>query len=471
MTRQLLLSEIERIYVAEKEKKDDILNDVYILNKYPHLSSLFQQYRLGNEQWFQLVREVLFYSKDDLRYMYDRAMQLIRRFGKDVSSYFDVKTELGRYTLPDRLSDLNRVLELYQDFFNTIYPRINRRLRFDVYSREKDTKSLYGRVNWTKTIKSSISRGTDRFPLLFTTVVPEYEFETPENVLTILSVLRLKQDCLFLLQYNFIETLTYEEQVVLSKIIDGCDKILKTTLLQKLIPLASKYLTISSLDPRILSLENQAYIRLRGGQRETDPYLRLLKWREKYRQLNLRSVSRNRTNFPIDRRENLDTMFELWILFEFLDYLQVYEGASIWSPRFPSSFLISVQGVNMSLFYEKVYSGWAVNAQPDFSIEVDSRLRVIMDAKNWMKPKHEAIYKMLGYLNNLDGAVGILFFPNESSLSDQRIYKGVNLQHHQNQFLFNCVIKPTKSTEAISEKRQRLKQIVKMIFDTISVEK
>ena len=33
-----------------------------------------------------------------------------------------------------------------------------------------------------------------------------------------------------------------------------------------------------------------------------------------------------------------------------------------------------------------------------------------MDAKNWSDKKDEAIYKMLGYINNLDGNVGVLFF-------------------------------------------------------------
>ena len=467
MTRQLLLSEIERIHLEKNEKRENMTDEVYVFNKYPHLASLFEQYRIGNERWFQLAREVLFYSKDDLRYMYNRIMQLIRRFGKDIGLYFDVKTEIGKFSLPDRLSDLNRLLELYVDLFNSIYININRRLRFDVYSQEKDAQILYGQVNWAKTIKHSISHGTNTCPLVFTTVFPEYEFETPENILAILSVLRLKQDALFLLQYDFIDPLTLEERAILSQIIDGCDNILKTTLLKKLIAIASKYVTISPQDPRIISLEAQAYIRLREVRRQAEPYLRLLQWRQKYRELNLRFISRNRTNFPIDRRENLDTMYELWVLFELLDYLQIYEGATIWSDKFPRSFVISVQDIDMTLFYEKEYAGWAVGAQPDFSIEINGQLKVIMDAKNWLQPKHEAIYKMLGYLNNLDGTIGILFFPNESSLSHQRVFKGINLQHHQYQLLFNCVVKPKKSDEAINEKHNALRKIANMIFHNL----
>jgi hypothetical protein len=465
LTRQLLLNEIERIHLEDNEKKKDMIDEVYVFNKYPHLSSLFEQYRVGNEKWHQLVREVLFYTKDDLRYMYDRTMQLLRRFCKDTTLYFDIKTEIGTYTLPDRLSDLNRLLELYLEFFNYIYPKISRKLRFDVYSQELDSRALHGRVLWPKTIKCSISQGNQTCPTVFTTLVQKCAFETPENILTILSVLKLKQDSLFLLGYDFQDLLAMEERAILGKIVDGCDNILKTTLLKELIPLASKYAILSLWDTRIFSLETQSYARLRGEQREANPYLHLLQWMQKYRELNLRSISRNKTTFPIDRRQNLDTMFELWVLFEFLDYLQIYEGAIIGIQRFPQQFAISVQGIELTLFYEKEYTGWAINARPDYSVEKDGELKVIMDAKNWQELKYEAVYKMLGYLNNLDGTIGILFFPNESSLSDQRILRGPSLKYHQNQLLFNCVVRPNSSQEAIREKHEALKQITEIILE------
>jgi hypothetical protein len=469
LTRQLLLNEIERIYLENNEKKENMVDEIYVFNRYPLLSSLFGQYKIGNEKWHQLVREVIFYAKGDLRYMYDRTMQLLRRFHKDVTAYFDVKTEVGTYTLPDRLSDLNRLFELYIEFFTVIYPNVNRRLRFDVYSQELDSEILRGRVLWSKTIRRCINQGGQTYPLTFTTLVQKYGFETPENILTILSVLKLKQDALFLMMYDFKDPLTREELAMLSKIADGCDIILKTTLLKELIPLASKYVTVDLADSRILNLEAQSYTRLRGEQRETNPYLQLLQWIQRYRELNLRSVSINKTNFPIDRRQNLDTMFEVWVLFEFLDYLTTYEGAVVTIESFPRRFTISIHGVVLTLFYEKEYSGWAINARPDFSLEKDGKLKVVMDAKNWLQPKFEAVYKMLGYLNNLDGTIGILFFPNESSLSDQRICEGLNLNHHRNQLLFNCVVRPSGSQEAIRQKHNVLKQTAQIIFRDLGI--
>jgi len=468
LTRQLLLNEIERVYLENNEKKEDMIDEIYIFNKYPHLSFLFEKFRVGHERWHQLVREVLFYTKNDIRYMYDRIMQLLRRLHKDITPYFKVKTETGTYTLPDRLSDFNRLFELYIEFFTDIYPNISRKLRFDIYSQEKDSRALRGRVLWSKTIKQCINQGNPTSPTTFIILSPKYRFETPENILVILSVLRLRQDALFLLGYDFQDPLTTEEQNILGKIIDGCDNILKTTLLKELIPLASKYVMVNPKDPRILILETQSYARLRGELRENNPYLCLLKWIQKYRELNLRSVSINKTNFPIDRQRNLDVMFEVWVLLEFLDYLRIYEGAVVNVERFPQRFLISAHGVDFTLFYEKEYSGWAIKARPDFSIEKEGELKILMDAKNWLQPKVEAIYKMLGYLNNLDGTIGILFFPNERSLGDKRLFNGSRLKHHQNQLLFNCVVRPSGSREAIRQKQNAFRQIVQIVFQNLS---
>jgi hypothetical protein len=161
-------------------------------------------------------------------------------------------------------------------------------------------------------------------------------------------------------------------------------------------------------------------------------------------------------------------MFEVWVLFELLDYLATHEGAVVTIETFPRRFTVSARGVVFTIFYEKEYKGWAINARPDFSLEKDGKLRIVMDAKNWLQPKFEAIYKMLGYLNNLDGTIGILFFPNESSIEEQRICKGLNLQHHQNQLLYNCVVRPSSSQESIRQKQDAFRQVAEIIFQNLS---
>ena len=95
MSRQLLLNEIQRVFVENKEKAEDLEEEKYAFTKYPHLRFLFQRYRGKDEHWHQLLREIVVYRRTDLQYMYGRSMQLIRRFLKDTSLYFTVKTERG----------------------------------------------------------------------------------------------------------------------------------------------------------------------------------------------------------------------------------------------------------------------------------------------------------------------------------------------------------------------------------------
>jgi hypothetical protein len=92
---------------------------------------------------------------------------------------------------------------------------------------------------------------------------------------------------------------------------------------------------------------------------------------------------------------------------------------------------------------------------------------VIMDAKNWADRKDDAIYKMLGHLNNFDGSMGILIFPNNVLLSDNSIMKGDGLTNHSNQIVFNCVL-PLSGNNRIKRKRDSIKTLIDLILTRIS---
>jgi hypothetical protein len=114
------------------------------------------------------------------------------------------------------------------------------------------------------------------------------------------------------------------------------------------------------------------------------------------------------------------------------------------------------------LCYQPNYHGWALNGQPDYSIEVNGKSKVIMDAKNWTERKDDAVYKMLGYLNNFDGCLGILFFPNYISLDNNFISKGEELNHHSNQLMFNCVL-PLSGQNKIEKKKIALNNLIQLV--------
>ncbi|WP_148680798.1 hypothetical protein [Candidatus Nitrososphaera gargensis] len=212
-------------------------------------------------------------------------------------------------------------------------------------------------------------------------------------------------------------------------------------------------------------------MRIKEGVIRKRAYKQLFEWTIKYRELNLRTVSANKTNFPIDRLQNLDTMFEVWILFEFLDFLR-NKGAVIDSSSFrkDKGFSIVFDGIEFRLFYEKEggYLGWASNAFPDFTIEVNGHLKVVMDAKNWLQQKDEAVYKMLGYLDNLDCELGVLFFSNGKKLARSGIIKPTTpLKNHLNQCLINVVTPFSNLPDNIEVKQRSLESLFDQIIEYI----
>jgi len=468
LTRQALINEIQKLYVEKKEKKAEIANDVYIFQKYPDLKSLFQEYKLSGERWHQLVREVVFFDSESVRYMYERTMQLIRRIGKDTKMYFKLKTELGTYILPDRLSDFNRLLELYEVFFCDIFHGLARRINLDVLSEENKSQIVAGKIQWARTLNDPLNLGLLENPLIFTMTRPTTRFGVPENVLLILSILRMKYDSVFLLGYNFRDPLSPTEHGILGKIAEGCSRALRLTLLQELIPEAKKFVFLKLDDPRVLSMESRAESRIREHSPRNELFKALIEWRRMYRGLHLRIASTYTTTFPLDHIHNVDKMYELWILFEFLDFLRS-QGSNITIKRFPREFIISTGQYEYTLFYEKRYEGWSsFGALPDFTIEVAGEIKAVMDAKNWLlEDKIGAIYKMLGYMNNLDAPLGILFFPSESKLKEEKVHYGEGLEHHKDQCLFNCVLYPSSSSKDYDDKITRFNELLSLILKNV----
>lgn len=467
MSRQILLTEIERLCYEEGESKENLRDEIYALDKYPGLAHLFQQYKTDGERWHQIVREVLFCDKEDIRYMYNRIMLILRRFKLPKEKYFEVSSATGTYLLPDRLSDLNRLLDLYQEFFYEIFPQIIKELNFNVFTKEIVTKVVSGNVRWDLTLMNAIRKGMNITPIEFNTVYHEPHFDTSENLVLVLAILRLRQDAMLIRKYRLSDKLQKEEIAILNNIIDGCNNTLNNSLLKILVPKVSKYLLFDSRDPRVMYLESAAVRRLRERKIRHKTYARLFEWVKKYRELNIRSISPIRTNFPIDRRENFDTMFEVWVLCEFLDYLAVQHGAVIRAITFPQSFQITIHRIELTLFYEKQYKGWALNAYPDFTIEKEGSLKVVMDAKNWLESKSDAMYKMLGYLNNLDATLGILFYPNSHSLPKEPIIFAEDLKNHKNQCLINFVIEPFSTQESVRNRQETFDSLHDIIIDVI----
>lgn len=226
-----------------------------------------------------------------------------------------------------------------------------------------------------------------------------------------------------------------------------------------------KYLFLNLNDPRILALEANVQSRAAEYSRQNSLIKALLNWRVMYRELYVRVASVYSTRFPLDHIENLDKMYEIWVLLELLDYLR-NEDYLIKTVSFPKEFNIEKGPEKFKIFYEKRYSGWSsVAGLPDFTVESNGQIVAVLDAKNWLlHNRKEAIYKMLGYMNNFDASTGVLFFPTTAQLGNKRThYCGPNVKYHKDQCLYNCVLYPSPSIEGYNSNLENLRELHSLI--------
>jgi len=286
------------------------------------------------------------------------------------------------------------------------------------------------------------------------------------------------------MNFPFKEPLRELESEMLNKIKNSCMVILRDTILQDLIPIAKKYLVLSFDHPILQRTEQEFKERIDNNIVTNNAYKFLYFWFLKYKHYNIKVNSPRKNNFAITRREHLDAMFELYVLLELLNHFTRNMNAEILSfevsenrSKFNRIFTIIVNNLSFNLFYEKWYylknkSTWSLDSHPDFTVEVNGEVKVIMDAKNWVVERvDEAEYKMLGYLNNQDGNIGILFFPEEKS----KITNGLKimqpelkLKNHFDQCLVDCVLPISPEQDAISKKNERLKKVVEIILNSLN---
>jgi len=134
------------------------------------------------------------------------------------------------------------------------------------------------------------------------------------------------------------------------------------------------------------------------------------------------------TRHILESIENLDTVYEVWIFLEFVEYLHEQNVLINFQLGEDPHCEFEWGGVVVTFWYEKTFTrkgshAWAVEHRPDFVAMIDDEIIGIFDAKNYGKrsPTSDAQNKMLSYMNNLDANFGALIFPNHPQYWDDLI--------------------------------------------------
>ena len=445
-------------------------------NDYGHLRDSYKEYKTKrSEKWGAILREIRLWKDLNLRYMYARIMQLAQDY-KGNYEYFEAVTDYGTYVVPDRATLLNKLLHLSREILFEIYPKIEQSLSYEPDTLRVDDSVIRGRIDWNTTLENTV-RKSQKFPTSFVSLVPTQEFNTPENILLLVSLFWIKNNSLHLMRYYMPDELSKNELSKLNQIFTTADGILEHTILRLVQDNANHISEIGHGHGKVFELISHVTERIHLGVVNHSSYSQLLDWVKKYLSFNTERFARNLVNFRIERTRDVDTMYELWILFEIMRHLDSkfdmrYQPIIDAKNKF-CGFDISINGKKFKLKYQQSYSGQVhERIEPDYTMEKnDDEIPMILDAKNWMHEKTAAKDKMIVYLVEMSSknpAKGILFFPNNTHLPENKTmpyFERAVTVGSIRWGLITCVIRPSTNSDVQAQNKIVLDKISELFVE------
>ena len=384
--------------------------------EYFEIKELFlrTEYKARDWKWHQIVRMVL-EPPEVRKYIYDRLLSLLLKHRRSFQDYFTLKTREGVYSIPNTLSDLNRLEILYNKYFQ-IYQNIKSHIHFEQQQIQYSGSVIKGHINWDKTIRSS----TSELPVVFVSSVRQKEFETPENILLILGAEWMFRESKKLYQTTFDEPLTEDKKNILRLVIRGTGEILDNFPFASVLNNSRKFWDLGYSDSRIIELEEKTRNRLRQKLVRNQSYAELLGWISDFKNLDIsRITTKTLARHILDSIENLDTVYEAWIFLEFVDFLHEKGMLINFNLGERPSCQFEHNGMTITFWYERTFEqrrghAWALEHRPDFTAMFGDEILAVFDAKNYSERNSikETQNKMLAYMLNLDANFGGLIYPN-----------------------------------------------------------
>ncbi len=273
-------------------------------------------------------------ERDAFLWMQGRLIELLLRhdmprfdktFGERLAEGLD-DPHLRRYR------ELAVLFYLRDELFHSILPRIKRRLSF-VAPRELRTEGLpaRGRIDWPRTMVSSLHTLPGEPPLQVQTRQRRRHFATPENLLTVATLLEyqaLAQQCIDSeIAHDYTQALRHP----VHGIVDACVRELVFPQFASLIREASVMFEERS-SQSIADLEAQVADNLLPGHNSA--YNDLLVWRSKLATLQLLEHRDGAAVQPMlgADPEAVDYLYQVWLFYEIADLLQHGGHLLDWNP-------------------------------------------------------------------------------------------------------------------------------------------
>ena len=461
--------------IDEKTFNEYSKSFIYFKSVHPQLGKkwdeIAKEQQFSKNRWHQTLREIRSFEDQELDYMYQRVMSLSRQIIGD-DAYFKVMTHSGKGSVPDRVTLLNRLIKMSDELLSEIHPSILRLVNYKIDDIKIHSQTIRGTVDWNGTIQHAI-KISGGIPTTFVCTVPKKSLPTPENLLLYLAISWLQKDAIHLLNFQKIDYIDAADKKIIWRIVNSSQRVLNSPLFNEIKNEVQMLSSFPKTTKKIRPMLDSVEVKIRKSYYRQNAYLKLIEWLRNYIDFNVNRYQ-NLTNFTFENLKDFDTMFELWILFEYITFLKKEYHVSC-VPLIQSSkldgFKIENNGKEFFIYYEKSYqvpigkhsgsNNQKNYRKPDFTIEyVDqcvcghSRTKhhendeigekcgevignneicscnefcmpasIILDAKNWRKQNRlDAVQKMAWYLvlmNKYKSETAILFFSDYEEVQDQ----------------------------------------------------
>ncbi|NJL06545.1 MAG: hypothetical protein HC911_16900 [Chloroflexaceae bacterium] len=228
--------------------------------------------------------------------------------------------------------ELAVLMYLRDELFASILPRIKRRLSVAA-PREMQTEHLppRGRIDWARTSADGLRERPGEPPLTVTTRQRRRHFTTPENLLTVVTLLEYRTAVQRLLENELLLNRIQALRHPLHEIVTGCTRELAFPAFAGLVQASTAI--ISGHGPQtVAELVAAVAANLLPGR--TSAYDELLAWRRKFTELQLLDRTRS-AELPMlgsdPARDNY--LYQLWLFYELADLLQQANRVQEWSVR------------------------------------------------------------------------------------------------------------------------------------------
>ncbi|WP_129672687.1 hypothetical protein [Candidatus Chloroploca sp. Khr17] len=251
-------------------------------------------------------------------------------FGRLIGTSANHAAEQTDATL-QRYRDLGAVFVLRDALFEDILPRIVRRLSFaSPRTLIVEEPPARGRIDWGRSVDAAWAERPGEAPLLLHTRQRRRDFATPENLLTVVTLLEYHTE---------VQRLLWDEQMTagsmalrhpLNELAERCERELAFPQFAGLRGAAQQRL--DGAWGGAASLEQQVHERLIPGGNSA--YEDLLAWRARLRDLRLLRRSQPSTDDVLGANPERDNyLYQVWIFYELADLLQEHGRLEVLNPR------------------------------------------------------------------------------------------------------------------------------------------